>query len=206
MPDVTTILVRCNVCHHAWHQPLSIGIIGANNGDTITVSPHALNVECPKCGTQVVNRATTTANVTGESLRGFIALLKPLTSAELEELAAIMGEASESGASADVIAERIKTSIPSLRPILAWMISQQGAGVGTWIQVLLTVLMMIMTMQGSGAATAPVEYPVIIIENQSGVEQQINDLERQIAELRSAWNAESPATDDQDQGGRGKHQ
>jgi hypothetical protein len=205
MPDVTTILVRCNKCHHAWHQSLSIGIIGANNGDTITVSPRAINVECPKCQTQVVNRSTTTANVTGESLHGFIALLKPLTSAELEELAAIIGEASESGASADVIAERIKTSIPSLRPILAWMISQQGAGVGTWIQVLLTVLVMIMPMQGSGAPTAPVEYPVIIIENQSGEEQQINDLQRQIAELRSAWNAKAPATDDQEHGDRGKH-
>jgi hypothetical protein len=204
MPDVTTILVRCDGCHHAWHQPLSVGI-RVNNGDTITVVPHALNVKCPKCGTQVINRATTTANVTGESLRGFIALLKPLTSTELEELAAIIGEASESGANADVIAERIKTSIPSLRPIIAWMISQQGQGVGTWIQVLLTVLVMIMPMQGSGAATAPVEYPVIIIENQSGEEQQINDLQQQIAELRSAWNAEAPATDHQDQGDRGKH-
>jgi len=182
-----------------------MGINGVANGDTITVSPRAINVECPKCGTKVVNHTATTVNVTGESLRGFFALLESLTSADLKELARIAAEASESGADADVIAERIKTSIPSLRPILAWMISQQGQGVGTWIQVLLTVLVMIMPMQGSGAATAPVEYPVIIIENQSGEEQQINDLQQQIAELRSAWNAEAPATDDQDQGDRSKH-
>lgn len=197
---MTTILVRCNECHHAWHQPLPIGIIGAANGDTITVRPRVLNVECPKCGVQVVNHTATTVNVTGETLRGFIALLEELTSADLEDLTAIVAEAGESGASADMIAERIKTAIPSLRPILARLNSPQGT---QWIAILVGLAQIALMVTGVGSAAPPVQRPPIIIQSPIREEQQTNDLLRQIIEQLRALNA-SEATDtaNHDQGNR----
>lgn len=194
--------MRCYECDHAWHQPL--GPIMAANGDTITVAPRAINVECPKCGTQVVNDTTTTVHVTGESLRGFFALLRSLTSADLEELATIAAQANESGASADAIAEQIKKSIPSLRPILARLTSQQAAA---WIAVILMVVQIIISLTGTGSAAAPVQRSTIIMECPSGEEQQIEDLLGQMTdELKSALNAsDAAATANQDQGDRSRH-
>jgi hypothetical protein len=204
VPNVTTILVRCYECDHTWHQRLQIGIIGAVNGDTITVLPRAINVECPECGAKVVNHTATTVNVTGETIRGFFALLRSLTSADLKEIARIAAEASENEASAEAVAERIKASIPSLRPVLARLNSPQGT---QWITILLVLVQIALSVTGVGSTPPAVQRPVIIIESPSGEEQQTNDLLRQIVEeLRSALNASEAAdTGNQDQGNRSRH-
>jgi hypothetical protein len=203
---VTTILVRCYECDHTWHQPLRHPVIAAN-GDTITVVPRAINVECPECGAQVVNYTATTVHVTGESIRGFFALLRSLTSADLEELATIAAKARESGTSTETVAEQIKSSIPSLRPVLAWITSQEGTSVATWIGALLALVTAIITIKGSGSVATTVQRPAIIIECPSGEEQQINYLLQQAAdELKSASKtSEVAANANQDQGDRGKH-
>ena len=204
MPNVTTVWVRCYECGHRWHQPLGHPIIGAANGDTITVVPRAINVECPECGTQVVNYTATAVHVTGESIRGFFALLQSLTSEDIKKLATIAAEATESGASTEAIAERIKASIPSLRPVLAPLTSPV---VTAWIAILLMVAQIIISVKGTSPAVSPAQRPAIIIECPSGEEQKISDLLGQIAgQLKSALNAsEAAATAGQGQGDRSKH-
>lgn len=200
---MTTILVRCNECDHTWHQPLPIGINGVANGDTITVSPRALYVECPKCRAKVVNHTATTVHVTGETLRGFIALLEELTSADLKELARIAAEASENDTSAEAVAERIKASIPSLRPVLARLNSQQGT---QWITILIGLVEIALMVTGVGSAAPPVQRPAIIIESPAGQEQQTNDLLRQIVEELRALNASGDAdAANHDEGNHGRN-
>jgi hypothetical protein len=181
-----------------------MGINGVANGDTITVSPRAINVECPRCGAKVVNHTATTVNVTGEAMSGFFALLRSLTSADLKEIARIAAEASENETSAEAVAERIKASIPSLRPVLARLNSQQGT---QWIAILIGLVEIALMVTGMGSAAPPVQRPPIIIESPAGQEQQTNDLLTQIIEeLRSGLEeSKAAAPANQDKGDRGKH-
>lgn len=199
---MTTMLVRCYECDHTWQQPL-LPILAAN-GDTITVAPRAINVECPECGTQVVNHTATTVHVTGASMRGFFALLQSLTSEDVRKLATIAARARENGTSTEVVAEQIKTSIPSLRPVLAPLTSPV---VVAWITILLTVVQIMISVKGASPAVAPVQRPAIILEYPSVEEQTMNDLLQQIAdELKSASKpSEATANANKNQGDRGKH-
>ena len=114
--------------------------------------------------------------------------------------ARIAAEASENDTSAEAVAERIKASIPSLRPVLASLNSPQGTA---WINILLSAGANRNQRHRCGFGRPPVQRPVIIIESPSGEEQQTNDLLRQIVQQLRALNA-SEATDtaNQDQGTR----
>jgi rubredoxin len=191
---VTKVLVRCDHCGYSWRLPLQQPIIGAVNGDTIIFAPCSIDVKCPECGTQGVNYTEITADVTDESIRGLFALLRSasLTDEDVEKLATIASDARKSDTKPEALVELIKTSIPRLRPVLAWINSQGSGSVAGWIGVLLALVMLIITVKGQ--ATAPVQRPTIIIECPSGEEQQISDLFGQIAdELRSALKASNTA-------------
>lgn len=197
MPRVTTVLVRCYECGRTWQQPLRHPIIGAVNGDTIRLEPGSISLECPRCRAQVANYITSEVHVTGKTIQGFFALLQSASPADLEKLARIAAAARKNGSSTDEITEEIKRSIPSLRPLLAWMYSQEGVATATWISTLLTLLAFIFAIE----APAPVERPVIIIEHSSGEERQIDNLILQVANLRSALNAfEAAAATNKDKG------
>jgi hypothetical protein len=115
VPNVTEVLVRCYDCGHIWQLPLNVPLIGAANGDTITFVPHSINAKCPKCGTYGVNYRKSTANVTGEGMRGLFALLQSVspTNEDLEKLATIASEVRKSDANTEAIVELIKTQCHS---------------------------------------------------------------------------------------------
>jgi hypothetical protein len=190
MPDVTKVLVRCYHCGYRWKLPLQQPIIGVASGDTIIFAPRSIDVECPECGTRGVNYTETTATVTAEGIRGLWALLRSisLTDDDLEKLATIALEARESGTKAEAIAERIRTSIPRLRPVFAWITSQEGGSTGQWIGVLIALAALIIAIKGP--ATAPVQHPTIVIEYPSGEEHL---LEQIADELKSALKAPNTA-------------
>jgi hypothetical protein len=194
MSNVTEILVGCYHCGHMWRQPLQQPVIGAVNGDTITFAPRSIDVKCPECGTRGVNYTETTVNVTGESIRGLFALLRSasLTGEDIEKLATIASDARKSDTKPEVLVELIKTSVPRLRPALAWITSQESASVAAWIAVLIALVTLVVTVKGQAAA--PVQQPTIVLECSSGEEQKISDLFGQIAnELRSALKASNTA-------------
>ncbi len=111
------------------------------------------------------------------------------TTEDLEALAAIALQAKERGDETEVVAEQIRTSIPRLRPVADWLVSQQGVGMATWITVLLTLLALIVTIKSATSTTqAPISHQTIVIECPSGEEQEISRLLEQINdELRSEW-------------------
>jgi hypothetical protein len=194
MPNLTKVPVQCYHCGYRWELPLRQPIIGAANGDTITFAPCSIDVECPRCETQGVNYTATTAAVTAEGIRGLFAILRSvsLTDEDLEKLSTIALEARENGTKAEVVAQQIKTSIPRLRPVFAWITSQGSGSVGQWVGVLIGLAALIIAVKGT--ATAPVQRPTIIYECPSGEMQNISNLLGQIAdELRSAVKSSNTA-------------
>jgi rubredoxin len=185
MPLLTSIPVQCDYCGYTWELELSRSIEAAN-GDTITFAPGSIDVMCPLCGTEGVNYTTPTANVTTEGIRGLFAVLRSVsaTTKDLQTLVAVSLEAKESGAETEAIAEQIKTSIPRLKPVAEWMLSEKGMGVATWITMLLTFLALMAALRPT--STAPPASQTVVIECPSGDEQEIISLLQQIAgELHS---------------------
>ena len=192
---MTKILVGCYHCGHMWPQPLQQPVIGAANGDTITFAPRSIDVKCPECGTRGVNDTESTVNVTGESIRGLFALLRSasLTGEDIEKLATIASDATKSDTKPEVLVDLLETSVPRLRPALAWINSQESVPVGTWILVLLTLVLLAISVKGQAAAPVQqttIVQTTIVLGCPSGEEQKISDLFGQMAdELRSAMKA-----------------
>lgn len=196
MPTVAKLLVRCDHCGRRWQLPLHHPIIGAANGDTIMFAPRSIDVECPECGTRVVNYMETRADVTCESIRGLFALLRSasLTDKDIEKLATIASDARKNDTEPEALIEKIKISVPRLRPVLTWITSQESASIAAWITVLIALVTLIITVKGQ--PSAPAQQPTIILECPSGEAQKISDLFGQIAdELRSDLKASNTADD-----------
>jgi rubredoxin len=191
MPVLAMIPVQCDHCGYTWALELPHSIKAAN-GDTITFAPGSIDVTCPQCGTRGVNYTTPTANVTTEGILGLFAVLRSVsaTTEDLQTLVAVSLEAKENGAEPEAIAEKIKTSIPRLKPVAEWMLSEKGMGVATWITMLITLLALMAALRP--ASTAPPARQPAVIECPSGHEQEIISLLQQIAsELQSASKAPS---------------
>lgn len=189
MPTVTGILVRCSDCGHKWQLTFSVAII-ASTGDEITAPPGSINVECPRCGMVGTNHTETKAEITGEEVRGLFAVLRSvsLTGDDLRKLATIAAEAKEGGSRPEEVAEKIKTSIPRLRPVLTW-IAENNISISTWLALLAALVMPIV-----GPEIAAILWPpttAIVVESPSGEEHLLAQIAN---ELRSALKASS-ATD-----------
>lgn len=192
MPLLTRIPVQCDHCGYTWELERSRSIEVAN-GNTIRFAPGSIDVTCPQCGTEGVNYTIPTATATAKGIRGFFAVLRSVspTTEDLEILFAISRQAKESGAETEAIAEQIKTSIPRLRPVAEWMLSERGTGAAAWITVLLTCLALIAALRPT--STAPPVHQTVVIECPSGDGQEIIALLEQIAgELQS--NSKAPNT------------
>lgn len=193
MPSVASIPAQCDNCGHNWELALQCSI-ELSNGNTISFAPGSVRGTCPQCGTQGVNLATTSATSTGKGIRGLFTVLGTVSAnaEDLEQLTAIAFAAKESGAGNAEVAEQIRTSIPRLRPLADWLLSPQGKGVGvaTWMMLIVTVWMLILTLKSTSSAPAtpptpapdaPISQPTIIINCPYSQEQEINELVEQLA-------------------------
>jgi hypothetical protein len=187
---VTSIPVQCDGCGHVWDHSLQLSI-QVNNGDTISFAPGSVRGMCPQCGALGINLAMPSATATNKGIRGLLAVLRAVPAApeDLERLTQIALAAKESGAGNAVVAEQIRTSIPSFKPLADWLLSPQGRGIGvaTWLMLLATIFMLVVTLRSDPTVPAPHSTPTaptsqtIIINCPSGQERETDDLLEHIA-------------------------
>jgi hypothetical protein len=171
--------VRCSDCGHMWHLPLSAPIIGAANGDTISFPSRSIEVECPVCGTVGINDKETRAEVIGKDIRGLYAILRSvsLKGDDLRKLAAIAAEAKESGSRPEEVAEKIKTAVPRLQPVLAW-IAENNTSITAWLAILAALIMPIV-----GPEIAAALWPsttTVVVQIPSGQEHLFEQMAREL--------------------------
>lgn len=191
MPTVTSIPAQCDNCGHTWDHGLQLSIQVAN-GNTLSFAPGSVRGMCPKCASVGINVAWLSATSTGQEIRGLLAVLRSADAEDLERLTRIALAAKESRADNAEVAEQIRTSIPSLRPLADWLLSPQGAALAAWLAVLIMVVMWVTTRTPS--SSAPDSHPTpnapasqIIINCPPGHERQARDLAEIIArEIRRA--------------------
>jgi ribosomal protein S27E len=192
MPNVTEVLVRCADCGHMWHLPLSAPLIGASNGDTISFPSGSIEVECPVCGTVGINDKETRAQVLGKEIRGLYAILRSvsLKGDDLRKLAAIAAEAKESGSRPEEVAEKIKATVPTLQPVLAW-IAENNISIATWLALLAALVMPIVGPEIAAALWPPTT--TVVVETPSGEEHLLEQIARELrSSLHTSSSTDSP--------------
>jgi hypothetical protein len=169
-----------------WHLPLSAPIT-ASNGDRISFPSGWIKVECPVCGTVGVNDKETRAEVVSKEIRVLYAILRSvsLKNDDLRKLAAIAVAAKESGSGPEEVAEQIKTAVPRLKPVLAW-IAENNISIATWLALLAALVMPIVDPEIAAALWPPTT--IVVVESPAGEEHVLEQIAR---ELRSSLDTSS---------------
>lgn len=200
-----TLPVQCGSCGFTWECELGQASIELANGNTITFAPGAIQTTCPSCGARGVNDKTSSGAVTAKGIRGLLAVLRtvPASPADYEQLIALIVKAQLSGAKPIQVAEQINTSIPQLKPVGKWVLSQESGTAAAWIAALVAVLTLILGMIDKSPAPPPTPAPSIVIQQCApGYAQEFQNLLKQISReigsssKRSSERSLSPISDE----------
>lgn len=177
---------QCDHCSFTWEYELQQASIEVGVGGTISFAPGAIQARCPRCGAVGVNAKTSSGTVTAKGIRGLLAVLRTVSAStnDFERLAEIARAAHESGVGPAQVAEQINASIPRLKAVGKWVLSQESGTVAAWIAALVAVLMFILSLTDKSPAPTPA--PTVVIQCGPGDEQEIKGLFEQLSrEIRS---------------------
>ena len=117
---------------------------------------------------------------------------------EIARLRRALLEAQAGGASADDLAQAAAAQGPRFRALAEWMKSESGIAVGTWLQVLLTTLALLLPYVAppSGSAPAPMPSPAPPPTVNISVNVNIRVTQQEISEAvrRALEEAERPVS------------